>query len=452
MAAPALTVMAALLALALVITPALTVLVQAMAATPVTVLMLASLAAPALTVPTAATHKADDCLAIMINANTVWFCISIDLLSNQKHSMLTEIIIDKIKTNGPVSFHDFMEMALYHPEHGYYTTLKKIGTEGDFYTSSDVTPVFGETIGRQLEEMWDYLGRQPFTIVEYGAGTGTLCIDILSYLKTNEELYSRLSYFIIEKSSSLRSKQRERCTDKVSWYNSIDELPQITGCIISNELVDNFSVHQVVMDTELMEVFVDHNGDFTEVLLPASDVIKQYLQELDIDLPPGFRTEVNLEATTWIESTAAKLNKGYLLTIDYGAESSDLYTPPRADGTVVCYNKHTVNCNPYQHIGEQDITAHVNFSALARWGEQNGLKCIGYTDQACFLLALGFKERLTARLLSAAKLEFADYKKYDFVLKKLIFEMGCKFKVLIQGKNTAPSSLTCLQMSNHIIS
>src|SRR5688572_14846279 len=164
---------------------------------------------------------------------------------------LSEIIIQKIKNEGPVSFHDFMEMALYYPELGYYMSAQnKIGTNGDYYTSSNLTPVFGAMIGRQIEEMWSLLEEKAFTVVEYGAGTGFLCHDILDHLKNNEKSYNQLTYCIIEKSPVMREKEKAHLNEKVIWYNSIRDIPEINGCILSNELLDNFSVHQVVMEDE----------------------------------------------------------------------------------------------------------------------------------------------------------------------------------------------------------
>jgi SAM-dependent MidA family methyltransferase len=156
---------------------------------------------------------------------------------------LSEIIIEKIKNEGPLSFRDFMEMSLYYPELGYYTsTTDKIGKNGDFYTSSDLTSLFGAIIGKQIEEMWEVAGMEPFTIIEFGAGTGLLCHDILDYLKNNMKLYDELNYCIIEKSPGLREKQKSHLHEKVSWHNSTEEIQAVTGCVLSNEVVDNFSV------------------------------------------------------------------------------------------------------------------------------------------------------------------------------------------------------------------
>ena len=361
--------------------------------------------------------------------------------------LLEEIIIQKIQQEGPMSFRDFMEMALYYPELGYYNaTQDRIGVKGDFYTSSTLSPVFGAMIGRQLEQMWDLLGRDAFTVVEYGAGTGSLCNSILDYLKNNEQLYSKLNYCIIEKSPAMREKEKTNLSKKVSWYDSILDLPPISGCILSNELVDNFSVHQVVMEEELMEVFVDYREGFVELLKPASPALTDYLVELNVQLPKGFRTEINLEATKWIQEIATSLKQGYVITIDYGGQSSELYRESRSTGTLVCFNKHQVYDHPYLNIGAQDITAHVNFSALIHWGLKEGLACCGITNQGHFLTALGFSEYLMKTADPRQDMVQAA-RKVAFLNHKLLIDMGSKFKVLIQGKETPKQELIGLKLS-----
>ncbi|HLZ86500.1 MAG TPA: SAM-dependent methyltransferase [Puia sp.] len=352
---------------------------------------------------------------------------------------LREIIINTIRIHGPLSFHDFMEMALYYPGQGYYAAPRdKIGEAGDFYTSPCLTSLFGETIAGQLEEMWVLLGCRPFTIVECGAGQGLLCRDILHRLRANSQLFGHLQYIIIEKSEWMRQKEQkllaaEGFLPKLHWADSLRSLPHIHGCILSNELVDNFAVHQVVMQDELMEVFVGYDEGFVEVLRPASAPLKEYLQELRITLPKGYRAEINLEATEWIHDISSALSSGFVLTIDYGHSAADLYS--RRTGTLACYHQHQVHHCPYDFIGEQDITTHVNFSALDHWGRRYGLEYCGYTSQARFLQGLG----LTARLhhLGASGQQ----------LRTLLLDMGNKLKVLIQRKGLPRTLLTGLQFA-----
>lgn len=338
-----------------------------------------------------------------------------------------------------------MEMALYYPELGYYNREKdKIGKKGDYYTSPNLTPAFGEILGKQLEEMWHILGKEEFTVVEMGAGMGLLSCDILEYLGMNEELYHHLDYCIIEKSPAMRKEQEGRLGGKVRWCSSIQELSGMTGCVFSNELVDAFPVHQVVMEEELMEVFVDYKDGFFEVLRPAPDELKYHFAELDVILPPGYRTEVNLDAVRWIQEIGSSLKKGFVMTIDYGYPSSELYQEYRSSGTLMCYYKHTSNNRPYEHIGEQDITSHVNFSALEHWGRKSGLELCSFTDQAHFLLGLGIEDYLK-------KLQEKDPKNYlrkMLQVKTLLMEMGETFKILIQKKGMECRELSGLKFQS----
>ena len=237
---------------------------------------------------------------------------------------LSHIIIQKIRENGPLSFRDFMEMALYYPGLGYYTSgQNNIGKGGDYLTSPWLTSVFGDMLAKQLEEMWHILGKKDFTVVEYGGGNGRLCHHIIQQLKNNNDLYENFQYRIIEKKGRIPESEKWIIPGKLSWHESIHELAPINGCILSNELVDNFSIYQVVMQDELMEVYVDYKDGFIELLQPASPELKDYLRQLQVELPKGYRTEINLQAIDWIKDIATVLQKGFVLTIDYGYPSAD---------------------------------------------------------------------------------------------------------------------------------
>src|SRR6478735_9213959 len=369
---------------------------------------------------------------------------------------LSEIIKNKILEQGPISFHDFMEMALYYPGLGYYTSSPdKIGKHGDYYTSPYLTNVFGNVIAKQLEEMWLLTGKKDFTIVEYGAGLGSLCNDILDQLKQNKEFFKNLKYCIIEKSGAMRQKEKmiighDLINEKIAWYDSIEEIPSFTGCVLANEVLDNFSVHKVMMkENELKEIFVDYNNGFIEVLKPAHDDLKEYFTSLAIKLPNDFCAEVNLEAVEWIKRISSLLEKGFVLTIDYGYPSSELYQSYHRLGTIVCYNKHTVNDLPYNNIGLQDITAHVNFSALKFWGAKHGLDNCGFTNQSQFLLGLGLTEHL--RKLEEKEKNNFEVRKKLMMLHTLLMSMGKKFKVLIQQKGLNNPFLSGLQFCQPLI-
>ena len=356
-----------------------------------------------------------------------------------KHA-LSDIIRRSIRQKGPISFRDFMEMALYYPGLGYYTSSKdKIGIRGDYYTSPHLTNIYGCLIAKQLEEMWLLLDKKEFTVVEYGAGMGLLCKDILKQIKNNEEFYDKLKYCIIEKSEAMRMKEQELIKNegiesgKVGWYDSVNNIGLFNGCVLANEVLDNFSVHKVVMKEEgLMEVFVDYHKEFIEVLKPASNELKNYFTQLNITLPVGFQTEVNLQAIDWLKEISASLQKGFVLTVDYGYASSELYQSYRRLGTMICYNNHAVNDLPYYDIGQQDITAHVNFSALNFWGNKFGLEKCGFTKQQYFLTGLGLNELL--RKVEEQNKNDNSLKEKVALLQTLLHSIGKKLKVFIQQK------------------
>jgi SAM-dependent MidA family methyltransferase len=360
--------------------------------------------------------------------------------------VLSEIIKEKISERGAIPFHDFMDMALYHPETGYYTSSRnKIGPDGDYYTSPDITSVLGEMLGKQLEEMWYIVNKKPFTIIEYGAGNGSLYRDILHYLKNNPELYSNLNYYIIEKNLAAREKEEIFLTKKVQWIDDIRDITPINGCVLSNEMLDNFPVHRVVMKKDLMEVNVGYEDGFYEFLLPAPKALKEYFEELNVALPKGFCTEVNLKALKWQEEIASGLEKGFVLTIDYGYPSQELYRNDKRSGTLLCYNRHKVNDTIYNNIGKQDITAHVNFSALYHWGLKYGLGYCGYVPQSLFLHALGLNEYLRSAEKNFHKNSLSSRQKI-FFLNTFMSDMGNKLKVLIQQKGVSSPKLSGLNL------
>ncbi len=363
---------------------------------------------------------------------------------------LPEIIKERISEEGSISFCDFMEMALYHPETGYYTSSRNnFGPNGDYFTSPNITPILGELIGKQIEEMWGILEKKPFTMVEYGAGDGSLCRDILLCLKNNQALYEQLTYFIIEKSPTARENEKKLLTEKVCWIDNIEEIGPINGCILSNEVLDNFSVHRVVMKDDLMEVYVGYEDGFYEFLQPATKMLKEYFSELNVTLPQGFCTEVNLNALRWMKEINSALKRGFVLTIDYGYPSHELYRADKRLGTIACYNNHKVHDNIYNDIGKQDITSHVNFSALYHWGTKYGMDFCGYVYQSSFLHALGLNEYIR-KAEQSFRLHTLNKEQKIFFLNTFMADMGNKLKVLIQQKGLPPQKLSGLNlMFNH---
>ncbi len=364
--------------------------------------------------------------------------------------VLTDILRNKILTSGKITFSDFMTTVLYHPAYGYYFSKKiKIGKRGDYYTSSSVHPIFGELICKQLEEMWRITGGKEFAIVEMGAGDGTLCHDILKCAKREcPAFYEFLRYLIVEENTSMKEVQRKRLhenglvNNQVLWSDYSDPLfnKGVTGCFLSNELVDAFPVHIVEKrGGELKEVYVDfHEDTFTEVVdSPTLPEIGRYFDRLGIALEEGQRAEVNLKAIEWMRWVARSLKKGFVITIDYGYPAEELYAPYRRDGTLLCYYKHKVVKDPFIDLGEQDMTAHVNFTALMMTGEEEGLKTAGMTDQMHFLFGLGIGERIEA--IGLNRPAGSEALQERLTIKNLIMpgRMGNIFKVLIQYKGLA---------------
>jgi SAM-dependent MidA family methyltransferase len=219
------------------------------------------------------------------------------------------------------------------------------------------------------------------------------------------------------------------------------------GCYLSNELVDAFPVHIVEKhDGNLLEVYVTaESGAFKEVLMdPSTEELANYLEWVGVELPEGNRAEINLAAPSWLRNVAGLLQRGFLLTIDYGYLASELYAPWRTTGTMMCYYQHTSGENPYIRIGEQDLTTHIDFSALIKAGEESGLQKLFYGDQCKFLLGLGFVDALLAA--QAREKEPHHAQALRLTLKNLILPeggMGEMFKVLIQGKDVGSQDLLC---------
>lgn len=367
---------------------------------------------------------------------------------------LQQKIIEKIKKEGPITFKTFMEMALYEPELGYYTSQKtRIGRSGDFYTSSHLHPVFGMMIGKQTEEMWEIMGGpSDFQIVEMGSGAGYLCKDIIDYLK-NRELFNSLNYTIVELNPAMKTSQQNLLTDfsdKIRRVSSIRELNNIKGCFLSNELLDAFPVHVIEMNHEIKEIFVStDNEKLTEVKrAPSTSGIADYLKEFSIGLEKGHRTEINLEIKKWLSEINRALTEGFILTIDYGYSSEDYYSEDRNRGTLLCYHEHQVTEDPYQNIGEQDITAHVNFSSVKKWGNELNINTIGFCPQGTFLVSLGIDEVI------AEIHKNSDYPFEVARIKKLILPgtMGETHKVIIQYKGSGNPALRGFTIKNRLTS
>lgn len=383
------------------------------------------------------------------------------LETSDSQGTLDNIIVQRIieSPNYKIAFAEYMDLALYHPLHGYYaSSASQIGAAGDFFTSSHLGSDFGGLLAEQFAQMWDFLQQPtPFTLVEMGAGQGLLAGDILTSLRHNHlDCFACLEYVIIDRAGALIQEQQRQLQHfleagvPISWCSFADLLPDsITGCFFSNELVDALPVHQVIVDAgNLKEVYVSISPDgsidrFIDVIGDLSSPrILEYFDLVEIDLrhpdyPDGYRTEVNLAALDWMANVASRLQRGYVLTIDYGYLSDRYYHPTRSTGTIQCYFQHRHHSNPYCNVGRQDITAHANFTALIKQGELCGLNRVGYTKQALFLMALGLGDRLNLLSQSPATdaSSIQEILRHRDALHTLINPMGLgDFGVLIQGK------------------
>jgi SAM-dependent MidA family methyltransferase len=317
----------------------------------------------------------------------------------------TDYLRRKIHEKGPIPFSEYMEEVL---RHYYSSERNRIGRQGDFYTSADLDPIFGQLLAKQFEQ-WaaDF---DSFTLIELGAGKGLLARDILQQ--------RRFPYMILERSPAMRRRQQELLRHfDVNW---IDELPtNLTGCIFSNEFFDALPVRRLVRrDSGLKEVYVTE--EFEEMEVPIEKAI-------DVPIVDGQIVEISAEAKRWIRRIAGALDHGYHLAIDYGYLRREFFAQPR--GTLMCYWQHQAFENPYIRVGEQDITAHVNFSELM---EEQTLQTVLFATQREFLISLGILSEMEQLATAGNAVSLQRLLK----IKNLILpgSMGDRFKVLVQTK------------------
>ncbi|HYM16078.1 MAG TPA: SAM-dependent methyltransferase [Dehalococcoidia bacterium] len=356
----------------------------------------------------------------------------------------------RIARDGPITFRDFMDAALYHPLYGYYSTHSGAMTRvGDYVTSPEVHPVFGALVARQIREMWDVMSRpERFDVVEAGGGTGALARDVLRSQAAREpEFAAALRYRIVERSEALARAQRATLVEAGVDVGAVDwggTLPRgITGCVLSNELLDALPVHRVVRSGgELREVYVTVEGRrFADTLGPLSDeALRRPFDDVGALPGEGCYAEVGLDAVAWMRDAARSVERGYVLTFDYGYEARELYAPWRRDGTLLCFYRQTASSDPYQRIGKQDMTASVDFTALRGAGEAEGLRTLGWTDQAAFLTRLGIAEGVAAAARDAGQME-EYFARRRVVLDLLDPARLGRVKVLLQGRGVPDAAL-----------
>jgi SAM-dependent MidA family methyltransferase len=365
---------------------------------------------------------------------------------------LTEILVRRIRESGPISFAEFMRECLYHPVHGYYSRTRA-QRFGDYYTSVDVHPIFGRLLARQFAEMWKLLGSpRKFVVAESAAGVGRLAGHILDFsARELPEFYTALEYVAVERSIARRAEQAAHMASHTAagHASSAAEVPKkiSAGCIFSNELLDALPVHRVIMEHgSLREIFVgfEHGRFIEHQANPSMPALGEYFSQQGITLADGQQAEVCFEACDWIECAGGALERGFVLTVDYGHEAGSLYNEHHNRGTLLAYRDHTVTENILDAPGEQDLTAHVNFSAVDLWGRRAGLARTGLVTQSQFLVALGRANEF-ADLYDSGQTELEKLRA-RLLLKNLIHPegLGEKFQVLIQHKGIATPQLTGL--------
>lgn len=366
-------------------------------------------------------------------------------------SQLAALLRRRAQEAAGISFADFMAQALYHPQYGYYMVARdRIGKTGDFFTSSSVNTLFGRLVARQLVQMAEILAADTFQIVEQGAGEGHLALDVLDALaEESPDLYAHMTYTLVEVSQDNRQRQAKTLdahAARVHWSNE-DEWSITTGCFLSNELVDAFPVHVVEKHNGVLhEVFVaSRNEAFVEEVRVSEDQrLAEHFAWLGCGPVEGNRAEVNLLAPEWIRQVGQRIQRGFVITIDYGYPAQELYAPHRRTGTLMCYHRHQADDNPFDRVGDKDITAHVDFTALQKAGGEVGLETFSFSEQYRFLLGLGFFEELVR--LEAQATDEKEARALRLTLKNLIMPeagMGETFKVLVQGKNVGEPELNC---------
>lgn len=355
--------------------------------------------------------------------------------SNALHAYIR----DEIKTNGGnISFARFMQLALYHPEWGYYCRENvAIGKEGDFTTAPHLSPLFAHCFARAAMTVFPHLDKK--NVLEIGAGQGQFAYDFLAALKEKDTLPDY--YFIYEISKSLREKQQEFLKladpDIFSRMVWLDKLPtHFSGLIIANEVLDALPVHCFRIDNDLVkERRVAYENDFVWQLDEPTKELKNAVELIQHEcaLYNGYESEINLGLDAFIETLAVSLSQGIILFADYGYGRREYYHPQRAQGTLTCFFQHTRHPNPLLHPGQQDITAHVDFSALAESAAAHGLNLDGFTTQAAFLFSCGLMELAEEGVkdLSPAQ-EFALHQAVKYLT--LPTEMGERIKIMALSK------------------
>ena len=371
-------------------------------------------------------------------------------LAQQHSEKLIELIKTEIEREaGLISFQRYMELALYAPALGYYAAgSTKLGKEGDFITAPELSPLFSQCLANAVLPALE----EDQVILEVGAGSGRMAADILAFLKQQKRLPK--AYWILELSADLRQRQKETIKktapdliNKVKWLDRLPE--QFSGVVLANELLDAMPVHLFQKkETGVNEVNVAWKDEkFVYQLKPMKSSYETRLlnrlteieSETGMELPLDYVLEVNFAAEDWIQSIAESLQQGLIILIDYGFPRHEYYHAQRVQGTLMCHYRHRAHADPFVYPGLQDITAHVDFTAMADAALAAGLKVTGYTNQVNFLMGAGLMELATLIEDAEGNQQKNLKQQIDIAtqIKKLTLphEMGELFKVIGFSKN-----------------
>lgn len=347
---------------------------------------------------------------------------------------LQRLICSEIESRGgAIPFDRYMELALYAPGLGYYMAgQRKFGAEGDFVTAPELSPLFSRALARQVRQLLGQCAEAD--VLEFGAGSGRLAVDLLRELEALDALPQR--YLILELSPELRQRQQQlvaaeipHLQQRVRW---LQRLPlTLRGAVIANEVCDAMPVQRFrTADSGAVEeeVVVCEMGVLASAWRPAPAELQQQLAKLALELPPGIESELNLRLAAWIKALSELLEKGALLLIDYGYSRSSYYHVQHGSGTLLCHYRQRAHSDPFYYPGIQDITSHVDFTAVAEAADEADLRVAGYTTQASFLLDCGIERLLQA----GGATHDAVWFQQTMELKRLLLptEMGERFKVM----------------------
>ena len=366
-------------------------------------------------------------------------------------SVLHELIGKEIEAQGGmIPFRRFMELALYHPEHGYYASGRaRVGKSGDFYTSVSVGRIYGRLLASVCREVWESLGSPgEFTIVEQGANDGTMAADILGTIgEKGGGFADALRYRIVEPFPVNRSRQQEKLSgfSRVSWHEADEELPEFTGIHLSNELLDAFPVDSIRWNGSVWEeecVSLEGESLAWKRRPVTEPELAEAVKPLPVPTREGWRFEINRGISPWLSGIASRMKRGMILTVDYGQIGEDRFAPHRADGTLLAYRNHERFDNPLEEPGLRDITAQVDFTHLAAKACALGLIPIAYSDQQHFLM--GAAEPWMRSLGDHAPEHRRDLLALNTLLTPSL--MGSQFKMLALGKDfPADQPLGCFK-------